>query len=237
MSLRVLAWASLLLCCLWSLPALATQSFYTSRGDWNASVAGSEVTVETFDGFAADTSFSASPLDLGSFEISQFGGGSALASANLIDAPPARGNGPSIDLSAYVLGFANRGVGDDSNDRALRLIFDGPISAFGADWSGADGASGIDLLALTQGGEQVFLPGPSFDDIGFWGFVDDEERFTELYLYARTASLDGTGELFGMDDVSFAAAATSQVPEPGTAALLAFGLAALGATQRRRSRR
>lgn len=109
------------------------------------------------------------------------------------------------------------GVGVCGTPFGYTFTFDAPITAFGAFFSNALGASG---LTFTVGGD-VFA-GPAANS-GFFGFTSTA-AFT-------TIAVSGANEVHNFDDVRFGGAA---VPEPSTWALLIGGFGLAGSALRRR---
>lgn len=100
-----------------------------------------------------------------------------------------------------------------------RIVFDAPITAFGARFFGASTSSG---LTFTVDGA-VSVGGPTGND-QFFGFVSDV-AFTKIQV-------SGDDEVHEFDDVRFRAGV---VPEPGAWALMIAGFGLVGATLRRRA--
>jgi hypothetical protein len=99
-------------------------------------------------------------------------------------------------------------------------------TAFGADWDLAPGGAGAGIffsVHLLGGGLQnvTGITNPAVGTFsGFFGFVSDTP-FTSINL---GSGFTGNGELFDADNVRFASANASAIPEPSTLVLLGFGL-------------
>ena len=219
----------LLVALLGSVPAWATPVTFTDRSAWEAATAGGHLFGVDFEDATDDTSFSSAPLDLGPFSIGQ-SGGFVLSSVNKIDVPPASDDTESVNGSAFARGFVNDADSSNGNEATLvHLVFDVPVYAWGADFASANTGEGLDFVLVTLGEGQIVVEGPTADD-GFFGFAGaPSEAFTELFIVPAGVILGASGERFGMDDVVGVMA-----PEPGTAPLVAVGLAAFAALRRRR---
>jgi MYXO-CTERM domain-containing protein len=203
-------------------PAGAVPTTFTDRSAWETAVGPAILFLEDFNGVASDTSFSTSPVDVGAFTIEQFGG-LPLASSNLIDVSPFIAPSQTVNGSTFVRGFVN-----SDNSQALqtfiRITFDVPVFAWGADFFSPDSDEGLEFLLIDQQSGQTLVSGPTAD--GFFGFVDPAELYTQLVILPRIRTTGG--ELFGMDDATGA-----QIPEPTPGSLVALGLVALAASRRR----
>ncbi len=116
-------------------------------------------------------------------------------------------------------------------DNAIMSVtwdFGSPIIAFGADWLGAQN---IFVTADFDGtGPQSFEVDAQIGSAsGFLGFIGTTP-FSSVTLSGRA-----NGDFFSVDNLSFAAAPSGNVPEPSTLALIGFGLAGLGFARKRRS--
>lgn len=214
-------------------PIAAAPIGYDDRSAWEGAVAGGILFLETFDDITGDPSFSSAALDVGPFTIEQIGDPSqtGLSSTNLIDEAPFRFSGDEdVNGSTYVLGFVDTSAATIATSILIQMVFDEPVTAWGADFFASGVPSGIDFWLIPTDAQDpsdwlAFDGADAFN--GFFGFVDDGGA-----LYSGVAigvgGLAG-GQRFGMDDVTGAT-----VPEPSTAVLLALGLAGLAVVDRRR---
>ena len=111
----------------------------------------------------------------------------------------------------------------------IEVTFANPVSKVGA-WNDPTGGR-VQLLATDLGGSTVFetVAGNQGQFIGVDTGVNNIQR--ALFLFISPQSVTG----FTIDDLTFArAGATSPVPLPATAALVAIGLTALALGRRRR---
>lgn len=208
-----LAAATLAVAVLTALPAQAQVTVFTNRTSWEAAV-GSFVT-ETFDSLA-DTNFVTGLNDAGLIDVLITG----VADDNGI-----RGAASAFDINGTQF---LRGETDlsGSDVGVPSLIFASPTSGFAADFTRT-----IDFarLTVTIGADTIefdnFLSG---DGTGFLGFVSADPFLRADFSQELTTT---TNELFGLDNLSIAAAPQAGViSEPGTCALLAAGLLPLAAT-------
>jgi hypothetical protein len=199
--------------------AFALPSTFTDRSLWNVAVGGAPDFSVDLNGFAADTSFATSPLDLGPFSIVQ-SSGTPAASDNLVDVDPFLFPAETIDLTPYLVIV----VEDPADLQEVTIDFDGPLTAFGGDFFDPGNGSSPLLIDLYTTGGIVTLSVLAPDAKTFFGVVNDEP-FSKLVF--RQGFSD---DRLSLDNVVGANA----VPEPQTWALFLLGLVALPAVRSRR---
>jgi len=187
--------------------------------------------------------------------------GSALTASNSFDAAIA-GNGPGFygfegalpaDLlsvtgsgstasscggSAALFGFATEGTFFHCMaGGSVTFTFNIPIYAFGAYFTGVQ----LDqtLTFSDPAPQSLNFPSPSISQGGitFMGFTDYGGA-TAPCGQIRSVTYNAPGDIVGVDSVRWATSCTSggpTVPEPATLALLAIGLAGIGALGRRKA--
>ena len=101
------------------------------------------------------------------------------------------------------------------------MLFDFPITAFGANWAGISDGGRITSFDIAG----TILAFPEING-GFFGFVSDI-AFSGPLLFLSAGAPDG----FGIDNVVYSAVA---VAEPTTLALFGIGLAGIGLARRRK---
>jgi len=198
---------------------------YNDRASWLAA-AGTPDLVEDFEGFVADADFKLSPVTLTIGTIQQMGEDEGFR--NLIDSPPLDfpDNGGTSHASCFV-NFP------ESNDgTTVMLTFDQPVSAWGAQLYGVQGAelAAFDVLDAIS----TLIPISQDQFIGFTSTTP----VTAIEFRAQNLIAGGTGEGFGVDDMEIAFDTSSQVPTLGqwgsALFLLIIGAAALFFLRRNR---
>ena len=198
---------------------------FTTRAAFDAATSSTQM--EDFNEFRADLAFHTTPVDVGPFTLSLGIFESSIqrdSNRNKIDVPPVAFPVFNVDGSPIV-NVLTSWTGD-----SIRLTFDEPITAFGADFANMNTpvsfAPGIARTHIfLDGVDSVVPPNTVESEVRFFGFVTDLP-FTELAFDAPNTNVSNG---FGMDNVSFGFGA----PEPSTALLLGCGL--LCASRRRRA--
>jgi hypothetical protein len=145
--------------------------------------------------------------------------------------------------------FANGANVLYASSTTITLNFNGGITGFGVDAQTAlAGAFGVSvsaynasdelLITATNSGISTGRASDSFNTAPFAGVVSTAGDISEIII---TVTGPGTAAGFAIDtaqiyEVPDTGGDTEQLPEPGTLALLAGGLAGLAATRRRRNR-
>lgn len=119
----------------------------------------------------------------------------------------------------------------------FRVDFDQAISAFGFYGTDiGDVSSGQLTIALTAVDNTVTnltvnntTNGPN-GSLLFWGFIDTTTQYKSISFGNTSGGFDG----FGFDGMTIGDQGQVKLPEPGSIALVALSLVALGATKRRR---
>ena len=112
------------------------------------------------------------------------------------------------------------------------FAFTTAISAFGGYFTGIGTSTGTVHALFNDGSSQdLLLTGNAAGGIQFFGFADPTNAITTVSIQLQGSP----GDVFGIDDVRFGAAATA-VPEPGSAlaGMLALGACASGLFRRNR---
>lgn len=225
-------------------PASAALIGFGDRTSWEAAASGGTLSLEDFETYATDTSFSDTAVDTGGFSIVETGGGGSTDSVNLIDTTDMGflfGGANAIDGDAYAMVWARTPVGNPYElefSTYVQIEFAEPVFAFGADFNRT---SNISLLVylLPVGGDPN-TPGDwvACDVCGlgfgesFMGFVgNDGELFTHLAFLPSSSDVNspGSGSRVGMDNVAW-----GTVPEPSVSLLFGIGLTGIAVVGRRR---
>lgn len=160
------------------------------------------------------------------------------------------GSNGSITSSLSGSGFISRSLGSgrfntspggskylEIDDQSFTITFSEGISAFGFYGTDIGDYSGQITLHL-QGGGAVDLTVPNTingndGSLLFYGFIDPEVKYTSISFGNTAAGVDA----FGFDDMIIGdrQQVVSDVPEPGSFALVGLALAGLGVVRRRRS--
>jgi len=189
--------------------AVPILTVFTDRTAWEAAVGGS-FTEENFDGFTG-VSYEFAPVDVGDFDVSVSGSTFGFIFHNIGPSSVAAVN----DVNGT--GQINAATGDTGG---TSLLFDFPITAFGANWAGISDSR---ITSFDIAGTILAIPNLNG---GFFGFVSDI-AFSGPLLFLSSGGPDG----FGIDNVVYSAVA---VAEPITLALLGIGLAGIGLARRRK---
>jgi hypothetical protein len=189
----------------------AAIQFFTTLGTWQSAVGTTDV-VEDFQSFTTDRPFTiaSGPVALaGGMSIVQVGTSTSLSSRNKIEVLPFELPGNSPNGST----FANMNLSVPANN--VRLSFQIPISAWGADFGLARGGAYLTVAAVGPGGELASMVIPT--DNSFLGFrATSGESINSVIL--RGDSGPTNEEDLGMDNARF-----SFVPEPATMLLMSLG--------------
>jgi len=192
---------------------------YTSLATWQAAVSGSSQFSETFSGFAADTYFQATSLNVGPFSLEQIGfdpiGGDFR---NFIDVPPVEFSDNSGATNAAM--YTKFGV------LTVNMVFGSTVYGWGANFYGAQSGELLNMVLYgvgggTSGTVQVTL------DTGFFGFVTSgpREQIARIEFRSRLNNPDPfVGQGFGLENVVGAYNSGAAVPEPSSLFLLGSGL-------------
>jgi hypothetical protein len=145
--------------------------------------------------------------------------------------------GLTVDGGSFASGRFNDRLEPGVVTRLFSFAAPGGVTAFGANFDLTPGGAGIGIAfvsTLLGGGTlAVGTEVPRLYSGQFFGFTS-AAAFTSIELVGGTQAFGV--ETYNLDDLTFAAAPTSTVPEPGTVVLLATGLVTLaGAGLRRRA--
>ena len=169
---------------------------FNNRPAWNAATGGPAF-VQTFAGFAADTSFQAAAVNIGGgMLIQQMGPG---ASRNIVDVPAlvfADNNG-THNASCFV-----NAPEPGAPATMVRLEFLTIVCAWGADFWGATTGEGLAIDIISPGGVVLATMNATGAAGEFMGFTCAPGEVRWLRYRARTATPGAIGEGFGSDNYS-----------------------------------
>jgi len=201
--------------------ASASLDVYTDRTAW-VSAAGAPNFAEDFESFDTDTSFRDAPVALNGMSIARLGTG-GFDTRNIVDVAPYIFPQPNSD-------HAEISLQDGTSVFAkVEIEFDQAVTAFGfRTWEASGSLAGGTTVEVYNGAS--LLGDFDLDDgLGsFHGFhLSAGESATHVVFRVMR---EGTNlfEGFGLDDLE-----GNAVPEPGTMAALALGLAAVGRRRRK----
>jgi hypothetical protein len=199
-----------------SAPSLA-QTTYTNRASFNA--AAGSIAAADFNGYAIDTEFRTSAVDVGPFSL--IGSGNRQDDRNIIDAAAGIfGDYFSLNGTSYVLGQVG---GFANGTSSFELLFDTPTFAFGADFKDLNDLPGITQITINA---VSYVPGVNAD---FFGYVSTT-AFSSVSFSSTNPNGPHSIDNFGFDNVAFSNAA---VPEPASWMMMIGGFCLIGAATRR----
>ena len=142
-------------------------------------------------------------------------GGPSLVSGNILR----RLGDIDLDIPGWVT---------EDGDPSFSIYFSAPVSSVSADFAGVSSPQDVKMSAYDGGGN---LLGTVAGTTG--GQFRLSLNFASI---TRVAIVPGSfNDWVGVDNITFLFKDQSQVPEPGTLALLGLGLAGLGLSRRRRA--
>lgn len=211
-----------------AMPAAAEAAIdtYYDRSTWLTDIGGTPDLEEDFSGFAADTDFRPEPttVTVAMGTIGQIGTDEAFR--NLVEVPPflfTDNNGTN-----HASCFTNSPEGANPGTM-VEIVFDSPVSAWGADFYGTIGGELLSIDIIEDGSGSVLgtIAPPGVQD-SFMGFIADAgEQIGSVILRSTNTDPGGLGEGFGMDDLATAALGGPGVPVQEIPTLAPVGLAAL----------
>lgn len=209
--------------CLAAMLSAHATTVFDDESNFLAAIGGSADATADFNGFAADTTFLGSTVDVGPFSLSATG-----TVENKIDAP-ANTFGFLLDNTTYAHLFVT------PDGTTARIDFDAPVIAFGALTANMNPAT---QWALTTSAGSEVISGNGVSSTVFFGFVlDAGVTMTSILVSTPTAANGGVPDAFGIDNVLLAldqgAPGPTPAPEPPLVALLAVGLVGVGLRRRR----
>ena len=205
-------------------PATGAIITFTDRASWLTAIGGA-TGGEDFNGFSSDTSFDNATVGLADGMSIGTTGLIGFATANKIDTPP-------VDTTTLGnLGIDGSGYARIRNDSVEDIVI-----SFGADFqsiSDITSRTEFELFSDTALIDTIALAGAPLFTLRFFGFAADAgETITSIRLVqAVPVGSEVVNDGFGLDNIEFAAAATT-IPEPGALALFAIAIAAVGIARR-----
>ncbi len=215
-----------------ALPAVGSAAFVTfsDRAAWQA-VAGTPTVTEDFQSFTQNAFIFPVPVQANGFSLTATRSVPAIFGnrVQVAPAPPPIASGNSPNGTNFFLGALINDLDADGTLNAnILLTFTGEVSAFGADFRGANGI----FIDVYGAGNVLFdTISPDVNTPQFYGFaLTDGERAERLVFRTTLTPLDGVinVNVFGMDNVALV------VPAPSGLVLAVLGLPALGLSRRLR---
>lgn len=215
-----------------ALPGHAAITAYQLQSDFNTAISGWSTIATDFDGLIAGDTYATGAGPAGSGFTLTLGGGSA--GVNL----PAVGTGLWTTSGDNYLGLDNFDTALEAGD-SLTFTFATAQHAFGLFVIGGRDVQAGDMR-LTMGTDWVLNGAAPYQANGetdfayFIGLVSDAAAFSSVTLDYATLGILGSLPI-AIDDVVLAVndGNNNPVPEPGTLALMAVGLLALGRRARK----
>ena len=199
--------------------AIPTQ--YEDRAQWEAAN-GTVTFTEDFESFDVETSFLNTAVALNQMTLEASAGGGCncedIQKIALKEYDDTDVNG-SIQVT---------GATEFTSASTISLLFDNPVSAWGADFVGHNGAENLLIDVLDLSGA-LLMTLDATSDRGFLGFVAGPGEQVGSLIFRSGVDVADLREGFGMDNV---AGVAISVPEPGTLALFGIGLFGMGLARR-----
>jgi len=202
--------------------AIPTQ--YEDRAQWEAAN-GTVTFTEDFESFDVETSFFNTAVALNQMTLeASVGEGCSISNCEGIQ-KIALTQAAEIDVNGSI---QVTGATEFTSALTISLLFDNPVSAWGADFAGHNGVENLLIDVLDLSGA-LLMTLDATSDRGFLGFVAGPGEQVGSLIFRSGVDVAGFREAFGMDNV---AGVAISVPEPGTLALFGIGLFGMGLARR-----
>ena len=192
--------------------AIPTQ--YEDRAQWEAAN-GTVTFTEDFESFDVETSFFNTAVALNQMTL-EASGTRSFQKIMISDSDT------NVNGSIQLRGITKFG------DTTISLLFDNPVSAWGADFADHNGVENLLIDVLDLSGA-LLMTLDATTNRGFLGFVAGPGEQVGSLTFRSGVEVLNYQEAFGMDNV---AGVAISVPEPGTLALFGIGLFGMGLARR-----